>query len=386
MTKRMRELQAQIQQKHKEAQGYMAEGEGKDLAKAEALLNEADELQKEFDLAARMAKADKALVPDDAQGQEGGTSDEPEKPEKPEKVDAVKSFADAARSRFKANMNETTGAEGGYTVPEDISTQINEYREERFSLATLIDYEAVNTLTGKRTYKTRSQHKGFTVVGEGGKFTQSSAPAFERITYSIKKYGGYIPVTNELLEDSDAAIASMLISWLGEEAIATDNAQILEKVNAKDATAITGIKDIKKAINVTLAAFAGTVRILTNSDGLQYLDTLEDSNKRPLLSPDPVKPMEAYLSVGVRRIPVVVVPNEVLATADGKIPFIMGDLKEYVKKFDRKQITIKTSDSAAVEGFNAFEEDMTLFRALMRADYVVKDSAAIVRGELTVTA
>jgi HK97 family phage major capsid protein len=379
----MRELQAQIQQKHQEAQGYMAEGENKDLTKAEALLNEADELQKEFDLAARMAKADKALVPDDAKGQEGGTPDEPEKPEK---VDAVKSFADAARSRFKANMNETTGAEGGYTVPEDISTKINEYREERFSLATLIDYEAVNTLAGKRTYKTRSQHKGFTVVGEGGKITQSSAPAFERISYSIKKYGGYIPVTNELLEDSDAAIASMLISWLGEEAIATDNAQILEKVNAKESTAITGIKDIKKAINVTLAAFAGTVRIVTNSDGLQYLDTLEDSNKRPLLSPDPVKPMEAYLSVGVRRIPVVVVPNEVLATADGKIPFIMGDLKEYVKKFDRKQITIKTSDSAAVEGFNAFEEDMTLFRALMRADYVVKDSAAIVRGELTVTA
>ena len=222
-----------------------------------------------------------------------------------------------------------------------------------------------------------------TAVGEGGKVGKTGAPKFSIINYAIKKYAGYMPVTNELLEDSDAAIANMIITWLGEEEIATENAQILAKVNEKEATALTGIKDIKKAINVTLAAFAGSVRIVTNSDGLQYLDTLEDANKRPLLSPDPVKPMELYLSVGVRRIPVTVVPNEILPTAENKIPFIMGDLFEYMKEFNRKGLTLMTSNTAAVTDFNAFEQDMTLIRAIMRADWVVKDSAAIVRGELT---
>lgn len=377
MTKRMRDLQAQILQKNQAVQTCMAEGEGRDLAKAEALLNEIDELQKEFDLEARAEKAAKAGIPNDAQGQ-AGTGEE--------KPDAIKAFADAARNLFKANMNETTGADGGYTVPQDISTKINEYKQERFSLVSLIDQEGVTTMSGKRTYKTRAQHTGFSKVGEAGKIGQTGAPKFEVLEYNIAKYAGYMPVTNELLEDSDAAIASTIISWLGEEEIATDNAQILAKVNEKDATAITGIKDIKKAINVTLAAFAGSVRIVTNSDGLQYLDTLEDSNKRPLLSPDPVKPMEAYLSVGVRRIPIIVVPNEVLPTAENKVPFIMGDLREYVKKFDRKQLSLLTSNVAAVEGFNAYEQDMTLFRAIMRADYQVKDAAAIVRGELTLTA
>lgn len=377
MNKKMRDLQAQILQKNQEVQVAMAEGEGRDLDKAEKLLDEIDDLQKQFDLEARAEKAAKAGIPDDAQGQ-AGTGEE--------KPDAIKAFATAARNLFKANMNETTGADGGYTVPQDISTKINEYKQERFSLVSLIDQESVSTLSGKRTYKTRSQHTGFAKVGEAGKIGQTGAPKFEVLEYNISKYAGYMPVTNELLEDSDAAIASTIISWLGEEEIATDNAQILAKVGEKEATAIAGIKDIKKAINVTLAAFAGSVRIVTNSDGLQYLDTLEDANKRPLLSPDPVKPMEAYLSVGVRRIPIIVVPNEVLPTADNKVPFIMGDLREYVKKFDRKQLSLLTSNVAAVEGFNAYEQDMTLFRAIMRADYQVKDAAAIVRGELTLTA
>lgn len=377
MNKRMRDLQAQILQKNQEVQAAMAEGEGRDLDKAEKLLDEIDDLQKQFDLAERAEKAAKAGIPADAQGQAGDGEEKP---------DAIKAFATAARNLFKSNLNETTGADGGYTVPQDISTKINEYKQERFSLVSLIDQESVSTLSGKRTYKTRAQHTGFAKVGEAGKIGQTGAPKFEVLEYNIAKYAGYMPVTNELLEDSDAAIASTIISWLGEEEIATDNAQILAKVGEKEATAIAGIKDIKKAINVTLAAFAGSVRIVTNSDGLQYLDTLEDANKRPLLSPDPVKPMEAYLSVGVRRIPIIVVPNEVLPTADNKVPFIMGDLREYMKKFDRKQLSLLTSNVAAVEGFNAYEQDMTLFRAIMRADYQVKDAAAIVRGELTLTA
>ena len=65
------------------------------------------------------------------------------------------------------------------------------------------------------------------------------------LTYEIKKYAGYLPVTNELLDDSDAAIANLVVEWLGDEEVATENAQILAKVNEKEATAMTGIDDIK---------------------------------------------------------------------------------------------------------------------------------------------
>lgn len=377
MTKKMRELQRQMQAKAQEAEN-LTKGENvteEDIQKATTLLDEVDALQKQFETLERVEKAQKSGVP---------TEDDPAEQKKgAEEVDVVKAFISAVRSRFK-DMNEGSKVDGGYTVPEDISTMVQKYKEEHFSLATLIDYETVSTMSGRRTYQTRAQHTGFAQVAEGGKVTKVVAPQFDILEYLIKKYGGFLPVTNELLDDSDADILGILVQWLGEEEIATENTQVLAKINAKDATALTGIKDIKKAVNVTLAAFAGSVRIVTNSDGLNYLDTLEDANKRPLLSPDPAKPMELNLSVGVRRIPVTVVPNHIMPTSEaGAIPFIIGDLKEYMKEFDRKQVTLTTSNVAAVGDLNAYEQDLTLIRALMRADWVVKDSAAIVRGELT---
>ena len=371
MNKRMRELQTLITSKTAEAKGFM-EGENKDIVKANAILDEVDALQKEFETEERLLKAAKANVP----------AEEP-KTEEP-KVDSIKAFADAARQGFKAAMNEGTPADGGYTVPVDISTKINTLKENHFSLRSYIDHETVGTNAGSRTYKTRAQQTGFAQVGEGGKITQTAAPKFSRIDYSIKKFAGYLPVTNELLADSDAAIANVITEWLAGESVATENAQILAKVNTVEATALTDIKDIKKAVNVTLSAFKGSIVIYTNDDGIQYLDTLEDANKRPLLSPDPAKPMELRLSVGARSIPVVQIPNEVLASDGNKVPFIIGDLKEFMKEFDRAQLTVAQSTSAAVTGFNAFEEDMTLFRAIMRADFVVKDEKALVRGEITV--
>lgn len=373
MNKRMRELQAQIIAKTAEAQGFMS-GENKDITKANAILDEVDALQKEFDTEERLLKAGKAGVP--AAGE----------PEGEPKKDSIKALADAARAGFKS-MNEGTPADGGYTVPEDISTKINTLKENHFNLATLIDSETVSTDKGSRTYKTRAQQTGFQLVGEGSKMGKTAKPQFSRIDYAIKKYAGYLPVTNELLEDSDAAIANLIMDWLAGESVATDNAQILAKFQTATKVAFAGIDDIKKAVIKTLSAFKGSISIVTNDDGVLYLDTLKDANERYLLSPDPAHPMQMRLAVGATFIPVVQVPNEVMPTAEGgKVPCFVGDPREFLKKFDRKKLTIVQSNEAAVADFNAFEQDMTLFRGILREDFQVKDPAALVYGELTVTA
>ena len=375
MNKRMREIQTLISAKTAEAKSFM-EGENKDIVKANAILDEVDALQKEFETEERMLKASKAAIPSEPVV---APAQEPE-------VDSIKAFADAARHGFKAAMNEASPADGGYTVPVDISTRINKLKENHFSLRGFIAHETVSTNTGSRTYQTRAQQTGFTQVGEGGKIGEVAGPKFSRIDYTIKKYAGYMPVTNELLADSDAAIASVITQWIAGESVATENAQILAKINSVEATPLKDLKDIKKAINVTLSAFRGGITIYTNDDGIQYLDTLEDKNGRPLLSPDPTKPMELRLTVGPRSIPVVQIPNEVLASNDTKVPFIIGDLKEFMIEYDRAQLSIMQSTTAAVTGFNAFEEDMTLFRGIMRADFVIKDEKALVRGEITLSA
>ena len=301
--------------------------------------------------------------------------------------DPVHDFAEAARSGFRNMNNEGTGADGGYTVPEDIQTMINQYKDAEFSLESLVNVEPVTAPSGRRTYQTRSQHTGFSTVSEGGKIGTNEGPKFEVINYSVKKYAGALPVTNELLEDSDANITNVLVEWLGKEDVATRNKIILEAVAKKGTTAIKSIDDIKKAVNVTLGqAYAGSVSVITNDDGLNYFDTLKDSTGRDLLKSaiDPTDPFKMVLAIGARKIPVVVVPNDVLKTGEaGAIPVIIGDLREYCRIYDRKQLSIMMSDVAAVGDVNAFEQDLTIFRGLERLDCQVIDSKAIVNATLT---
>ncbi|MDB2121190.1 MAG: phage major capsid protein [Clostridium sp.] len=304
------------------------------------------------------------------------------------KKDSTKEFANAARNGFKVNnsMSEGTPADGGYTVPEDILTRINTYKESKKSLKDLVDVEKVTTNKGQRTFKKRSQQTGFVKVGEKGKIGAKATPQFERITYEIEKYAGYFPVTNELLSDSDANITKTLIEWIGDESRITANKLILEQIETLSEVKLAGIDDIKKALNVTLGqAFKATSKIITNDDGLQYLDTLKDTDGRYLLQPNPANPMEMRLCAGATAIPIEVVPNDDMPTKTNKIPVIIGDLKEGIKFWDRQLMNIKTSDVAVIGDLNAYEEDLTLFRAIEREDVTLKDKKAIVRGYIDVT-
>jgi HK97 family phage major capsid protein len=168
----------------------------------------------------------------------------------------------------------------------------------------------------------------------------------------------------------------------------TRNKLILEVAAKKGKTTLSGLDDIKKALNVTLGqAFKATSKIITNDDGMQYLDTLKDANGRDLLQPNPTEPAVMQLRAGATIVPIKVIPNadmpsDVATQGKRKIPVIIGDLKEAIKFFDRNQTSIITSNIAAVGDLNAFEEDLTLYRAIEREDVQPKDLEAIVYGEI----
>ncbi len=378
MNKKLLELLDSINNKKQEVKDLVAAG---DLENAKKAKEELKNLQEQFDLLKDIEDDD---ITNAANKVKTGTV-VPVQDKNPEKE-----FADAARRGFRNSMNEGTPSEGGYTVPEDIQTRINTYREAKASLIDLVDVENVTTNKGSRTFKKRSQQTGFQKVGEGGKIPGKNTPQFERISYEIEKYAGYFPTTNELLEDSDANITGTLVSWIGDESRVTRNKIILGVINEKEKTELKGLDDIKKTLNVTLGqAFKPTSRIVTNDDGLQYLDTLKDNEGKYLLQPNPAQPMQMVLCAGATRISVFVIPNADLPSdtetaGTRKIPMIIGDLKEGIKFFDRKQLTIMTSNIASAGDLNAFEEDLTLFRAIEREDCKMKDPQAFVNGVITI--
>lgn len=373
MNKEMRALLAKIQAKTAEAKSY-SDGENKDLDKATALMDEVDALTREYETAKRIYESEKLV---------GAPTEEEVKAKTAET--AISKFANAIRGFIKKGLVEGVDEDGGYTVPEDIQTTINKWAEVDYSLLTDIDVVPVSTNKGARTYQKKSQADIFMDLDENGAITHEiEAPKFERISYAIQDRAGFMPVSNDLIADSDANIAQIVADWLGKANVATSNHKILDIIFEKmdeDGVDFGDLDGIKRAVNVTLGqAYKSGAKIYTNDDGLNYLDTLVDLNGRPILNPDPTDSAKLQLRCGTVVVPIKVLPNAVLPSGESEIPFIVGDLKSGIRKYDRQYMSIKASDVAVIGDFNAYAQNMTLFRAIMRDDYEMLDRDAFVVG------
>ena len=365
-----------------EAQAAVEAGE---LDKAEALTKAAQDLAGEISKLKALVAEEERYAGEPGQGfrlqTEGEGEDGYQK--------AVKSFAQAAREGFPRQkaagdmMQEGVDADGGYTVPEDIAAKIINLREAKESLLDEVTVVPVKAKTGRRTIKKRGQHWGFATVAEAAKFGKAATPQFAVLSYEIKKRGGYLPVTNELLEDSDNNIAAVVQEWLADEARVTGNREILAAVQTKAAQDLKDLDGILAAWVKLGSTFRATSKLYTNDDGLLWLGTLKDANGRYLLTPNPADAKELRLCAGPHALPVKTYDNDTIPTAEGKIPVILGDLKEGVVYWDRRQFSVKVSDTAVVGEFNAFEQDMTIWRGSLRDDCTTRDEEAFVNGYVT---
>ncbi|HFU4567836.1 TPA: phage major capsid protein [Bacillus cereus] len=282
---------------------------------------------------------------------------------------------------YKAALSENSGKDGGYIVPEDITTTINQLKQTVDSLEQYVNVQPVSTNKGARTLEKRAASTPFAPLSEYGKpnaMQEIASPEFDRLSYAIEDYAGFLPVPNDLLDDTDQALESYLRQWIAKKSIATRNYLILQEINKLTKVDLKDYNGLKTTLNVTLdPIFAAAANIFTNQDGFNYLDQLEDKNGRPLLQPDPTNPTRKLFS----GKPVIVLSNKTIATdKDGKAPFIVGDLKEAVILWDRKQLSIDMTK----EGGNAWRTNTAEFRAIEREDVTLWDQEAVVYGQITI--
>ena len=303
---------------------------------------------------------------------------------------AVHDFAAAARSGFQVSnaasvMTEGNNADGGYTVPQEIVTRIFRLRESEDYLGDLVARRTVTAPTGALTYKTRSQYSGFATVAEKSKYAVKKGPSFGRLAWSVVKRGDVLAVTEELLNDSDENITDFVVEWFGNNSRVTINNLVLAVVQAQEAVDLEDLDGITAAW-LRLGVFRKTSALITNADGLAWLATIKDSVGQYILRPVPNHPDQMQICVGAFTLPVKDYDNDTLPTdvETGKIPMILGDLKEGVQWFDRQLLTIKQSDTAVVGSgdnqVNAFEEDLQLFKGSQRDDVKLRDAAAFING------
>lgn len=352
-----------------------------DLAKAEAGKKELDDLQKEYEMALEIEAEDVTnALPDPVPSGLNPVNPKTQK-------DSTAEFANMARHGFTNMMTEGTKASGGYTVPDDIQTRIETYRDATFSLRKLVSVENVTTQKGERTFKKRKKRTGLIKTGEAEAAQKLADISFERQAYNIEKYTGFIAVTEELLDDSDANLTETIVQDIGEEARVTDNIEILAILdeNQEKVKEVTSYYDLLPVVITGLGStFANSSTLVVNDTGAAWLYGLKDGNGRPLVTPDVTAAAKNVAAFGPYRLRVEIIPNKDMPNAaDGSTPIYVGDFKEAAKIFDRKRTTIKKSDTASIGDLNAFAEDLQLFKPVVRVDYVIRDKEAYRRCKVT---
>lgn len=288
---------------------------------------------------------------------------------------AVKNYIKSGIVNAAGPLKESEGENGGYLVPEDVRTAINEYRRSFVSLKDHVDVRSVVVPSGSEVYEKTSQLTGLTNITELGEIQEMNAEVFERITYKVKDFGGILPISRFLLQDSPENLLAYLGKWFMKKQVVTENKEIIAVLKTLTKKAITKVDEIKEAFNVTLdPIFLDNTKVLTNQSGFNVLDSLKDKNGNYLLQPvvtDPTK--RTLFGKEVIVLPDTHLPNE----AANKFPLYVGDLKEAVRVYELNELEIKSTDV----GGKSFTRNSYDTRLITRFDVKAVDKEAVVKLE-----
>jgi HK97 family phage major capsid protein len=296
-----------------------------------------------------------------------------------------------SEKRDFTGISGLTGGDGGYTIPQDISTAINTLVQTLNPLQPLINTQNVQTRTGTRVIEQRATFTPFANVAEAGTIAATDKPTLEQVSYAIKDYAGQLPLTNDVLADSDANLSQYIASWFAKKSVVTRNSLILAILQAKAAVDLAGTDDIKKALNVTLdPGISQQATIVVNQTGFNFLDQLKDGEGRYLLQPMICCSSDQPMTIGGNPItsaqkmlfgrPIFVASQLTLPDVSASVaPIFIGDLKEAVILWDRQQQSIATNPY----NDSSWNTNTVSMRAIEREDVTAWDDEAFINGHLT---
>ena len=140
----------------------------------------------------------------------------------------------------------------GMLVPQDIQTRINEIMRQLNDLSQYIRVETVNTLAGSRVLERDAAMTPLQVVNEYGPIQELDNPQFDVVNYQLVKRAGYLPITSELLADSDQNILTYVTNWIARKVVVTKNTLIVDQLQSLVPTPLADFDAIKQVLNVDL--------------------------------------------------------------------------------------------------------------------------------------
>ena len=311
------ETEEEVSTVEKSLEELQKELEEKQAEKAK-LEEEIEDLQKQVDEQNRKAPTFKDVE------QRGG--------KKLEQRDAIAKFIRTGQTRDIEGLKTTDSGSAALIPTEVLKPHFLE--KTRNPLLDLVQRVKVNSGSGK--YPVIKKTDGKMVSTDELKANpEFGKPSISEIDYSIKTYRGYIPVSQEMIDDADYDIMSIVEDEVfnqGENTELSLVATILKSATQADAAGFDGIKDIynKKLKSIYKAS------IVVTQSMFAALDKVKDKNGRYMLQTDVASPT-GYSFGGKTIYPV----DDTVFGSEGDMKFFIGDVSEFVKLFDRSQVSVK---------------------------------------------
>lgn len=311
------ETEEEVSTVEKSLEEIQKELEEKQAEKAK-LEEEIEELQKQVDEQNRKAPTFK-----DGE-QRGG--------KKLEQRDAIAKFIRTGQTRDIVGLKTTDSGSAALIPTEVLKPHFLE--KTRNPLLDLVKRVQVNSGSGKYPVIKKTDSK-MASTDELKANPELGKPSISEIDYSIKTYRGYIPVSQEMIDDADYDIMSIVEDEVfnqGENTELSLIAAVLKTATQADAAGFDGIKDIynKKLKSIYKAS------IVVTQSMFAALDKVKDKDGRYMLQTDVASP--TGYSFGGKTIYTV---DDTVFGNEGEMKFFIGDISEFVGLFDRSQVSVK---------------------------------------------
>ena len=227
--------------------------------------------------------------------------------------------------------------DAGILIPVELLSP-QEKPEDVVDLKNYVKNVSVNSASGKYPVIAKSGSK-MSTVEELEQNPELSKPKISNIDYSIETRRGYIPISQEAIDDADYDVTGLIRDEINDQSRNTRNTDIATVLKSATAKSVTGLDGLKDLVNKEIKKVY-PVKFIISASLYAELDKLKDKNGRYLLQ-DSITSLSGKMLFGKE---VIVLDDEMIAGA-GELKGFVGDPKSFCTFFDRKQTSVEWVDN-----------------------------------------
>lgn len=255
-----------------------------------------------------------------------------------EEIEEARSAINAfVKSKGQVREGGFKEADAGILIPVEILAP-QEKPEDIVDLKNYVKNVSVNSSSGKYPVIAKSGSK-MSTVEELEQNPELSKPKISNIDYSIATRRGYIPISQEAIDDADYDVTGLIRDEINDQSRNTRNTDIATVLKSATAKSVTGLDGLKDLVNKEIKKVY-PVKFIISASLYAELDKLKDKNGRYLLQ-DSITSSSGKMLFGKE---VIVLDDEMIAGA-GELKGFVGDPKSFCAFFDRKQTSVEWVDN-----------------------------------------